>query len=454
MWTKVWGIWLYWHKLQLIWKNSECWTRQIGMARWTHRAKVNGLTHSKASKDEPKLALVEKPETDLQEGHSQSTFSKVFPLLATSFINRCGTIGLALLPMLLIEKKFSMTDSSIIMSAVQITGFLMSMISGSTSERWGPKSILLLSFVLSAVGMAGLPFLQNIYPIFILAVIASMGNSLFMTPARMILMKTVLTSERLEAIGWLRTAGNSGRVVSYALGAILAGLGLKFLFLFDGATSILATLFGLQTLKKVTISPSESASDKPDSSARFHLIVCTTIIGGFWLLYNLFIIGAAARYKLLLGEAGLPLFSEVMLVNSVFCSVFSVPLSRWAKDASLNMPFGILLTLIGAVVSMTFIDNKTLVIFGSLVFSVGEVLFDATSLIIVLQISTASSSYALIQTMSNAGRILAGLLAFPLVAYNSQPHQIFFLIGLPFIFLSLGLRHAIRKKELAKQKKG
>ena len=45
-------------------------------------------------------------------------------------------------------------------------------------------------------------------------------------------------------------------------------------------------------------------------------------------MYDLFLIGAAAKFRILFADQGLAIFSRVMVINTLLCSLLSVVAAR------------------------------------------------------------------------------------------------------------------------------
>ena len=64
-----------------------------------------------------------------------STFRRSLPLITTSFINKTGTIGLSLVPMILVERHLSAGQSSLVMTLIKASTLGGTLLGGLSSDR-------------------------------------------------------------------------------------------------------------------------------------------------------------------------------------------------------------------------------------------------------------------------------------------------------------------------------
>src|SRR4051812_41200248 len=87
-----------------------------------------------------------------------STFKRTLPVTLTSFVNKAGTIGLSIIPVVLVERKISVDQSAWIMGSIQAASLVGVLGGGWLSDVLGLRGTLLLSFLISGLGLAAVPF--------------------------------------------------------------------------------------------------------------------------------------------------------------------------------------------------------------------------------------------------------------------------------------------------------
>jgi DHA1 family multidrug resistance protein-like MFS transporter len=378
-----------------------------------------------------------------------SAFKSGLPIIATSFVNKTGAIGLSLLPMILVEKSFSAADASLTMATVKSSILVGTLLGGYASDRFGVRLIFLASFFFQAFGLAMLPYSYNIAFIMLAGVIAQMGNSFFQATSRLLLKNLVPQNHQQEGIAWLRTGNNLGQVISYSLGAMLASLGTTALILFDSFTSFVAFFAGLRWIPKTSAISAENlrSGDLNVNENTWRLFILYGIfISGFTFLYELFMVGTAAKFRLLFGSEGLRIFSAAMVVNTLLCVLLSVPSSRFFRNPKKSLPLGFALMSLGA--GLTFFDFQNIysIYAGVFLFTFGEIIFGSLSQYVLLKIIPGKRGHGLVYssatTMQGVARILAGTVAFPLVVYGNYSTWIYLLGIFPFLILF----HVIRNE--------
>jgi MFS family permease len=371
-----------------------------------------------------------------------STLRQSSPLLITTFINRCGTIGLSLLPMLLVQNKFSDATSSTVMTLVKVALLVGTYLGGWAADRMGMKASVLLSFLLSGIGLAFLPFgdwagwvgVDAAVWIGVWAVLAQLGGAMFYSPARIMVVELVPVEKQQESIGWLKTANNLGNIFSYVFGALFSTWGLIALILFDSITSLAAAAVGVKLLPNLgKHDPAKKAERKSHPGGSWFVFVfCTLTVAGFFFFYDLFMVSISAKCQDVFGAEGLRLFSEAMVVNTVLCTLFVVLAAKYLHRPGLVFPASIVLMAAGTAL-IAWVSTSWLVLFlAMLVVSVAEILFAALAQFVIIRSTPESKNQGVIYGASlvvqSLARILGAAVAFPLVVHSDNP--------LPFIAVS------------------
>lgn len=151
----------------------------------------------------------------------------------------------------------------------------------------------------------------------------------------------------------------------------------------------------------------------------------TLMLAGFNFLYDLYMIGIAGKCELVFAAQGLRIFSQMMVINCVLCSVFSVVAARFLENPSVVFPLGVIFNVAGLACSAVGIQSMPLFYLGCFLITAGEILFFALAQTALLRTvpggARRGSIYSLSLVIQNIGRILGGALAFSWIVYNSRP---------------------------------
>lgn len=384
-----------------------------------------------------------------------TVFQKARSLYLTSFANKCLNIGLGLIPMLLIERELSSTTSSWVMGFVKAATVTGSILGGWLSDRIGLKQTLVLAFLLSALGLIALPLVTSVVLICVAGMIAHAGQSFFGGSAKMFLSQLVLPSERQEAIGWLRMFNNGAQIFSYGIGWIFSKLGIMVLMFLDAGASLIAAIVGILYLPKTEKKTSSNENTpveepKPFKRSDWELLcLAVLIIGSFDFIYELVLVGIAAKCKLVFGDQGLEVFSQAMVINTVLCTAFSVSAARWFRNPNIAFPLGIVLAAGGAALCFTNDTSKELIFIGMFVHTLGEIVFMAVASLVLLlctpETKNQGAIYGAVLSLERTSRIAGGAAAFPLVVHGSHPIVVISLTGLVGVFFWIFARKRLAR---------
>ncbi len=373
------------------------------------------------------------------------TLRDSLPLSFTSFVNKCGAVGLNLLPMMIVEKGLTAKEGSIVLGIVKASTLLGTFFGGYSSDNFGLRTTILISFGLTTIGLGLLPLLNPIVLFTLLAALAQTGHAMFPSAARLMLLEIHGHQRLQEGIAWLRTANNAGSIVGFSLSAGLSYLGIAFFFFIDAGTSLLAFLFGWHLLpgsanKKISTELQKFSvmkilkSYREPQSRLFLFFVSSLIIALFSLNYEMAMIGIAAKAKLLYADDGLKLFSWFMIINTIICAVSAIPAARFFKNIKFVFIIGFLLAPFGGMISLLNVPTPVHIFIGALFMTMGEVIFTSMAQYCLLILTPESSrkgalfSFALI--LQKLSMILAGFITLPLVVYGNYAHFAFGTVSL------------------------
>jgi MFS family permease len=380
-----------------------------------------------------------------------SVFKKTLPLSITVFINKCGSIGLTIIPMLLVEKQLSGRESALIMTTIKVTSILGTFLGSYLCDFMGMKFTLLLSFFLSGIGLGALPIFDTLMGLTVFASVAQLGNAMFGGPMRLLISEVAQKDEQQVAWGWFRTANNLGQIVAYTIGTLFAGFGISALMYFDALTSLLATAAGSKIIKET-----KNHEDQKQDHHPFHLsksmktfLVFALVTGGFSCMYELFMVSVAANSRIYFGQNGVSLFSKIMLVNTILCTIVAVPASKKIKDPRMAFPVGILLMALGSALAFFQKDHIPFLILGVLLVSLGEVFYTALSTYVLIRITPKMKKKGAIfgigLIFQPVGRIIGAALAFPLVVYGKHGVILPLVLGLTVLAIAFAILPEIIK---------
>lgn len=347
-------------------------------------------------------------------------FKTSFPVLFTSFVNRVGTIGLSLVPVLLVEQHFTEDQSSTVIGLMKCCVLLGTFLGGWTADLIGSRRGIFLSFILSAIGLGLLPFQKEIFLVAGLAMIAQTGQSMFSGLGRTLLSEVVPPDHQRESIGWLRMANNSGQIISFGVGWLVLS-SVMGLMLFDSATSLLAVIIGVFLFPKVDIYGHESLQSKASGGhgkAWTPLVIVTLLAMIFSFFYELFMTGAAIRFKVAYGTDSVACFSRAMVINTLMCTILAVIAARRLSNPKIVLPVGLALTA-GACWFGLWTANPANLFAATFVLTLGEIIFTALSGYLIFQlipqVKNRGMVYGFVLVCQNIGSVTGAAIAFQVV---------------------------------------
>lgn len=361
----------------------------------------------------------------------KSVFHQALPITFTSFVNKIGDIGIRVLPMLLVQINASANESSLAMSVTKGSAILSTFFGGWLSDRIRARSIIMLSFLLSAVGMLCLAGTKDLTFIIISATLASFGQGLFASPLRLLLFETTEPGKRQEALAWLRSGNNAAVMTASAVSYLLAGVGLAGLFLFDATTSLIAIIAGFRLLPRgpadsTTNSKPSAMTSQTDSKAQdstyFKFASLALLVALFTLLCELFFVSAAALAQKQFGNSGIKIFSLCFMINTGLCMLLSVKASRMITNAKFSFSFSIISQAAALILLLLFPARAECYFIAILLQTTGEIIFASMSQYSLMKKlpdkKRQGTIYSVALLMQQFAKMLAAALAFQLVGHS------------------------------------
>lgn len=375
------------------------------------------------------------------------------PVLLTTFTNKIGSIGLGLIPILLVEKQVSTGEGAFVLSTLKVTILAGTLVGGALSDKVSARITVLAALLMSAAGLGFLPFQDSISMILFFGILAQSAEALMNVAQRILLMGQVAASHQKEAIGWMRMVNNSAMIFSYSAGAIGSRLGLMPLMLFDAASSLASFFIGRRILPAGTAQPSPDrglgAGNAEGKSSRPAFFGCAIVLFGWSFFYELFLEGGAGRLEILHPGEGLRRFSMMMILNTALCAVFSVHAARLFKKSWTAIFWGLLLTAAGLLTAGWGMTSQIYVFLGMFFLTLGELMLGAVAQYTLMRLTpgrkNAGFYYSLGLSLMQSGRILGAGLAFPLLIHADNLFIFTAVVG-GALLLSLAILYGLKEK--------
>jgi predicted MFS family arabinose efflux permease len=365
----------------------------------------------------------------LPKGYFGPAFRQSRPVLLTTFTNKVGSIGLSLIPILLVRRGVSTAEGSLVLSLLKITILAGTLAGGALCDRFSSRTLVLTALLLSATGLGFLPFQKTLGMIILFGVLGQIAEALLNVVQRLLLMGQVDSSLQKEALGWLRMVNNFAQIFSYSVGAAAARFGVMPLMLFDSATSLGAFCVGRKILP-----PDDSSAEghgrglaggkggAPASKTAFFSFAL--VLMGWALFYELFLEGGAGRLEALHPGEGLRRFSYMMVLNTTLCAAFSVRAAKFFEKSWAAITGGLVLTAAGIIIAAWGMASQAWVLGGMLLITLGEMMLGAVAQYTLMRMTPGEQnsgfSYSLGLTLMQCGRIAGAALAFPLLIHAAD----------------------------------
>lgn len=192
----------------------------------------------------------------MKEKKSAAVKSKInlqaekFPKQYWKYIMVTGLFGLgnssnAFLILQIKEKGLSLIDTVIVYAMFNLVAALISYPSGSLSDKFGRKPLLLISFIIFFVSYTGFAFAPGIFLIGVLFVFYELFQGIFRSVGKSYAADLVPANLRAGSIGWYSaTVGLSGLIASIIAGQLWDKLSHSSVFIY-GAIFSLAGIISL-----------------------------------------------------------------------------------------------------------------------------------------------------------------------------------------------------------------
>lgn len=363
-----------------------------------------------------------------------TAFRRARPLLAVSLVNKVASAGLALLPVLVVERGLAPGVAALVLGAARAASVVGTLSSGPLADRYGARAVLLLSFAASAAGVAGMVPSTGPTGLMAAAAVANAGVAMFPVASRLLLTATVPPHEQREALAWLRTVVNLGLAVSFAVSGGLGGERLGALLLLDAASSLAALLLGARWLPEARAAAwGPAASDAGGRVGAF--VAMTGLVSGWALVYEAFVSTAAVVLRTGLGPDGVRVFSAAMVTNTVGCTLLGVAAARWIERPDRSVAVGCTLLALGAIVGVG--ADPAAALAGMALATVGELVWASTAQVVWMALLPAGTSrstvFSVAMTANFLARAAGSALVFPFLVGSGAPRWAMAALAAPLV---------------------
>lgn len=369
--------------------------------------------------------------------NNKSTHPPPWGIIIASFVNKCGSMGMLAIPMLLIEKNFSSNESTLAMGIIKITAPIATFFSGHILEKIGATAVLQLSFIISSISFALISMSNSVITVGFFGALGSISNSLF-NPSSRDLIKNISKEGHLRiSNSYLRMSSNLGQFVSSLIGMMIAYSGLWILFIFDSLTSFIAFLIGLKVLPRNLVAEGydrkqEDAEKENAGGVEPGFLFHTILVTCYLFLYELSFIAFSALSKIHLGERGVQGLATVLLINTLICGVMAVPAAKLVTNPKKSIPLGLFFTILAPIIYLRGPNSFVILSLAAFLLTIGEILIAVFSQTLLLQNSHGKKGrilYGRSLAIQHLGRFIAGITLFPLVVHGTSPTQVFLVAG-------------------------
>jgi MFS family permease len=178
----------------------------------------------------------------------------VWVLFATTLVNRAGTMVLPFLVLYLTrDLGFTAGQAGAVLFVYGAGAFVSAALSGRLSDVLGPLHVIRDSLFLSGVILLAFPFARTFAAVMAMALALSLAAEAFRPASMAVVADLVKPGQRKPAFALTRLAINLGMSVGPALGGYLATVSFRWLFIVNGAASLLAGTVLLLALRRAPI---------------------------------------------------------------------------------------------------------------------------------------------------------------------------------------------------------
>jgi MFS family permease len=164
-------------------------------------------------------------------------------LWAGTFVNRCGSFVLPFLTLYLTQvRHLSLSQAGLMVALYGAGGSVAGPLGGFLADRIGRRATLLVALGLGGAGMMSIGFVQRLELLAPAIFCVAAVNEMYRPAMQAAVADLVPPADRVRAFGLVYWVINLGFSVGLTLGGMLARLSYRWLFVGDGATTLLFAL--------------------------------------------------------------------------------------------------------------------------------------------------------------------------------------------------------------------
>jgi MFS family permease len=352
----------------------------------------------------------------------------IWVLSLASLINRAGTMVLPFLVLYLTrELGFSPASAGLALGVYGIGSIIVSPVAGKLSDVTGPLPIMRASLIGTGVLLLAFPLVRSYAGILVITLALAFISECF-RPATLALVASIVTPEqRKPAYALVRLAINLGMSIGPAAAGFLAARSFRWIFLVDGATTIVA---GIVLITVPFAAVKRFASERDAHSAQRSSDSSSSILGDrrmLFFLVALFLTGVVffqhdgPMSLFLVQDLGLSpaFYGALFTINTLMIVFMEVPLNsataNWPHARALAL--GSFLFALGSGV-FAFATGPGRIIAGVVIWTFGEMMLFPQAAAYVAEIAPPArrgaymGAYSLAFNVSFAVGPWAGTVAF------------------------------------------
>lgn len=321
-------------------------------------------------------------------GNYKGLPKSIYFLSFASIVNSLGNFVMPFLTLFLTNKAgLNAPTVAVIVSINSAIGMVASLIGGKLIDNKGRKGIFVIFRSLYAITIMSCAFVRNPYVLTTLLMIAPMFSGITSPVYSTMITDLTDESERKVAFSLEYMAINIGCSVGPFLAGVLYRNYLKWLFIGDGITTLIAmivvALFVPETskiMKNKNMKDSNIEVDKKESlwsvySKQKTLVIFSLILIIYFVVFSQFNFGLSLQIGQVFKEDMSWVYGTILAINSVMCAVFTPVLISLTKNKSCSLSIAIagVFYCIGFGM-MAFISSFFMFVISTILWTTGEIL--------------------------------------------------------------------------------
>jgi len=304
-------------------------------------------------------------------------------LVAGVFVNRTGSFFATFLVLFLSQLGFTVRQMPIVLLAVGVATPIGSLLGGWAADRFSRRTALVGSTALASAGLALIGVSSDRTVALVGVFIAALFAQAYLPAASALLIDHTQERDRVPTFAFFRLALNLGAALGPVVAAFVVPHGLGPLFLVSACCYALFAMvlwLGLEAAPPAAADPADRAAADAKGTGPTGR---TRSPAGMFAFYGA-VLGITVVYVQYSSTVSLAVstahnasvYAALLTLNGVLVIVAEMPLSAWTRRLDWWIPVfaGTACMAVGIAISGAF-DSYTLVAFGVVVWSVGEMLF-------------------------------------------------------------------------------